>query len=106
MLLPCVDQTAPLLSAAADGRERCTFFAGQEEGDFARGDSLKKDDRSLAPQRFRQVARATDENFISRIALRRLRTQVVSDHFFGTIAAAASAVNSKRLSKSWSIAQT
>jgi hypothetical protein len=74
------------------------FFAGQEEGDFARGDSLKKDDGSLAVHRFRQVAPATDENFISRIALRRLRTQVVSDHFFGTIVAAASALNSKGLS--------
>jgi len=57
------------------------FFAGQEEDEVARGDSLKKDDRSLAAQRFRQVAPATDENFISRIALRRLRTQIVSDHF-------------------------
>jgi hypothetical protein len=74
------------------------FFAGQEEGAFARGDSLEKDDRSLAAQRFRQVAPATDESFISRVALRRLGTQIVSDHFFGTIATAASAVNSNGLS--------
>jgi hypothetical protein len=74
------------------------FFAGQEEGDFARSDTLKKDDRSPAAQRFRRVAPATDENFISRIARRRLRTQVLSDHFVGTIVAAASAVNSNGLS--------
>ena len=66
------------------------FFAGQEEGNDGRGDSLGKDDRSLAAQRFRQVAPATDENFIGRVALRRLCTQVVSDHFFGVVVAAVS----------------
>jgi len=74
------------------------FFAGQEEGNDGRGDSLGKDGRSLAAQRFRQVAPATDENFIGRVALRRLSTQVVSDHFFGVVVAAASAVNPKSLS--------
>jgi hypothetical protein len=44
------------------------FSAGQEEGDFARGDSLRKHDRSVAEQRSRQVAPVTDENFIGRIA--------------------------------------
>lgn len=61
-------------------------------------DSLAKEDRSLAAQRFRQVAPAADEEFVSRVALRRLCTQVVSDHFFGVIVATASAVNPKTLS--------
>ena len=74
------------------------FVAGQEGGNDGRGDSLGKDGRSLATQRFRQVAPATDENFIGRVALRRLCTQVVSDHFFGVVVAAASAVNPKSLS--------
>jgi hypothetical protein len=46
---------------------------------------------------FRQVAPATDEAFVSRVALRRLCTQVVSDHFFGVVVATASAVNPKTL---------
>jgi hypothetical protein len=74
------------------------FFAGQEEGNDGRGDSLGKDGRSLTAQRFRQVAPATDENFIGRVALRRLCTQVVSDHFFGVVVAAATSVNPKSLS--------
>jgi hypothetical protein len=74
------------------------LFSGQEEGNHARGDSLAKEDRSLAAQRFRQVAPATDEEFVSRIALRRLSTQVVSDHFFGVVVATASTVNPKTLS--------
>jgi len=74
------------------------LFSGQEEGNDARGDSLAKEDRSLAAQRFRQVAPATDEEFVSRVALRRLSTQVVSDHFFGVVVATASAVNPKTLS--------
>jgi hypothetical protein len=57
------------------------LFSGQEEGNGARGDSLANEDRSLAAQRFRQVAPATDEDFVTRVALRRLRTQVVFDHF-------------------------
>jgi hypothetical protein len=74
------------------------LFSGQEEGNHARGDSLAKEDRSLAAQRFRQVAPATDEEFVSRIALRRLSTQVVSYHFFGVVVSAASTVNPKTLS--------
>ena len=74
------------------------LFSGQEEGNGARRDSLAKEDRSLAAQRFRQVAPAADEEFVSRVALRRLCTQVVSDHFFGVIVATASAVNPKTLS--------
>jgi hypothetical protein len=38
------------------------FFAGQEEGNDGRGDSLGKDGRSLAAQRFRQVTPATDQS--------------------------------------------
>lgn len=74
------------------------LFSGQEEGNHARDDSLAKEDRSLAAQRFRQVAPATDEEFVSRVALRRLSTQVVSDHFFGVVVATASTVNPKTLS--------
>jgi hypothetical protein len=74
------------------------LFSGQEEGNDARGDGLAKEDRTLAAQRFRQVAPATDEEFVSRVALRRLCTQVVSDHFFGVVVAAAKAVNPKTLS--------
>jgi hypothetical protein len=55
------------------------LFSGQEEGNDAGSDSLAKQDRSLAAQRFRQVAPASDEAFVSRVALRRLCTQVVSD---------------------------
>jgi hypothetical protein len=74
------------------------LFSGQEEGNGARGDSLANEDRSLAAQRFRQVAPATDEDFVTRVALRRLRTQVVSDHFFGVVVATANAANPKTLS--------
>jgi hypothetical protein len=38
-----------------------------------------------ARHRFRQVAPSTDESFIERLALRRLRTQSASDHFFGAL---------------------
>jgi hypothetical protein len=76
-------------------RSALRLFADPEEGVDARGDVLEKDDRSLAAQRFRQVAPATDETFISRVALRRLCTQVVSDHFFGVVVAAARAINPK-----------
>ena len=38
-----------------------------------------------ARHRFRQVAPSTDERFIERLALRRLRTQLASDHFFGAL---------------------
>jgi hypothetical protein len=48
-------------------------------------------DRSLASHRFRQVAPATDEAFVSRVALRRLSTQVATDHFLGAIMASAHA---------------
>jgi hypothetical protein len=74
------------------------LFSGQEEGNGARGDSLANEDRSLAAQRFRQVAPATDEDFVTRVALRRLRTQVVFDHFFGLVVATANAANPKTLS--------
>jgi hypothetical protein len=74
------------------------LFSGQEEGNHARGDSLAKEDRSPAAQRFRQVAPATDEEFVTRVALRRVRTQVLSDHFFGIVIATANAVNPKTLS--------
>jgi hypothetical protein len=63
-----------------------------------RGNLPVENDRSLAAQRFRQVAPATDEEFVGRVALRRLSTQVVSDHFFGAIVASASAVNPKMFS--------
>ena len=40
-------------------------------------------DRGFASLRFRQVAPPTDEAFISRLALRRLQTHLLSDHFPG-----------------------
>jgi hypothetical protein len=46
-------------------------------------------DRGLASLRFRQVAPPTDESFISRLALRRLQTHLLSDHFLGTVMGAA-----------------
>jgi hypothetical protein len=70
-------------------------LAGPAEGALTRGDVRPRDDRLLARQRFRQVAPATDETFVSRVALRRLCTQVVSDHFFGVIVAAVNGVEAK-----------
>jgi len=37
------------------------LFSGQEEGNHAGGDSLAKEDRLLAAQRFRQVDPATGD---------------------------------------------
>jgi hypothetical protein len=74
------------------------FCAGSEEGFDVRGDILEKDDRSFVGQRFRQVAPGRDEAFVSRVALRRLCTQLLSDHFFGVVIAAANAANPKSVS--------
>ena len=49
----------------------------------------QRPNRSLVSIRFRQVAPATDESFISRVALRRLQTHLLSDHFLGTVMGAA-----------------
>jgi hypothetical protein len=46
-------------------------------------------DRGFASLRFRQVAPPTDEAFISRLALRRLQTHLLSDHFLGSVMGAA-----------------
>jgi len=50
-------------------------------------------DRGLTSLRFRQVAPPTDETFISRLALRRLQTHLLSDHFLGTVMDAARSPN-------------
>jgi hypothetical protein len=74
-------------------------FPRESQDNFdARGDILEKDDRSLAAQRFRQVSPVSDETFVSRIALRRLSTQLISDHFFGVVVTAANAINPKSAS--------
>jgi hypothetical protein len=54
------------------------FSAGQEEGDFARGDSLRKHDRSVAEQRSRQVAPVTDENLL--VELRNVNRRISNLH--------------------------
>jgi hypothetical protein len=46
-------------------------------------------DRGFPSLRFRQVAPPTDEAFISRLALRRLQTHLLSDHFLGSVMGAA-----------------
>lgn|GEM_PF-4626599 len=53
-------------------------------------------DRGFASLRFRQVAPPTDETFISRLALRRLQTHLLSDHFLGTVMGAAKNPNADR----------
>src|SRR5579864_8183950 len=64
------------------------------------GESVfQRRDRGLASLRFRQVAPPTDETFISRLALRRLQTHLLSDHFLGTVMGAARSPNGDK----WSI---
>ena len=46
-------------------------------------------DRGFASLRFRQVAPPTDEAFISRLAIRRLQTHLLYDHFLGSVMVAA-----------------
>jgi hypothetical protein len=53
-------------------------------------------DRGFAALRFRQVAPPTDEAFISRLALRRLQTHLLSDHFLGSVMGAAKNPNSDK----------
>jgi hypothetical protein len=53
-------------------------------------------DRGFASLRFRQVAPPTDEAFISRLALRRLQTHLLSDHFLGSVMGAARNPNSDK----------
>jgi hypothetical protein len=53
-------------------------------------------DRGFASLRFRQVAPPTDEAFISRLALRRLQTHLLSDHFLGSVMGAAKNPNSDK----------
>ena len=53
-------------------------------------------DRGLASLRFRQVAPPTDETFISRLALRRLQTHLLSDHFLGAVMGAAKSPNGEK----------
>jgi hypothetical protein len=74
------------------------YFLAKRKAMMQEAIVLQKKDRSVAAQRFRQVAPAADEEFVSRVALRRLCTQVVSDHFFRVVVATASAVNPKTLS--------
>src|ERR1700739_4667729 len=52
--------------------------------------------RGFSALRFRQVAPPTDEAFISRLALRRLQTQLLSDHFLGSVMGAAKTPNSDK----------
>jgi hypothetical protein len=53
-------------------------------------------DRGFASLRFRQVAPPTDEAFISRLALRRLQTHLLSDHFLGSVMGAAKSPNADK----------
>jgi hypothetical protein len=53
-------------------------------------------DRGFASLRFRQVAPPTDEAFISRLALRRLQTHLLSDHFLGSVMGAAKNPNADK----------
>lgn len=52
--------------------------------------------RGFPSLRFRQVAPPTDEAFISRLALRRLQTHLLSDHFLGSVMGAAKNPNSDK----------
>jgi hypothetical protein len=52
--------------------------------------------RGFAALRFRQVAPPTDEAFISRLALRRLQTHLLSDHFLGSVMGAAKNPNADK----------
>ena len=56
----------------------------------------QRTDRRFTSLRFRQVAPPTDEEFISRLALRRLQTHLLSDHFLGSVMGAARNPNSDR----------
>ena len=59
------------------------------EAELIEGGVSQRRDRGLVSLRFRQVAPPTDETFISRLALRRLQTHLLSDHFLGTVMDAA-----------------
>jgi hypothetical protein len=72
------------------------FIESAKEVDAGNG-SFERVSRSLAGHRFRQVAPVTDETFVSRLALRRLSTQVATDHFLGVIMAAANAVSTESM---------
>jgi hypothetical protein len=56
----------------------------------------RRRERGFASLRFRQVAPPTDEAFISRLALRRLQTHLLSDHFLGSVMGAAKNPNSDK----------
>lgn len=63
------------------------------EADLLEEGVSQRRDRGLASQRFRQVAPPTDETFVSRLALRRLQTHLLSDHFLGAVMGAARSPN-------------
>jgi len=65
----------------------------RREAELLEESVFQRRDRGLASLRFRQVAPPTDETFISRLALRRLQTHLLSDHFLGTIMGAARSPN-------------
>ena len=66
------------------------------EAEFVEESVLQRRDRGFASLRFRQVAPQTDEAFISRLALRRLQTHLLSDHFLGSVMGAAKNPNSDK----------
>ena len=59
------------------------------EAELVEAGVSQRRDRGFASLRFRQVAPPTDEAFISRLALRRLQTHLLSDHFLGSVMGAA-----------------
>jgi hypothetical protein len=66
------------------------------EAEFVEESVSQRRDRGFASLRFRQVAPPTDEAFISRLALRRLQTHLLSDHFLGSVMGAAKNPNSDK----------
>ena len=66
------------------------------EAEFVEESVSQRRGRGFASLRFRQVAPPTDEAFISRLALRRLQTHLLSDHFLGSVMGAAKNPNSDK----------
>jgi hypothetical protein len=68
----------------------------RREAELVEHGGSQRTDRGFASLRFRQVAPPTDEEFISRLALRRLQTHLLSDHFLGIVMGAARNPNANK----------
>jgi hypothetical protein len=93
VILPCVHQLRFVKSQTLLMIKVLEPRLLRAEAELVEEGISQRRDRGLASLRFRQVAPPTDETFISRLALRRLQTHLLSDHFLGTVMDAARSPN-------------